>query len=109
MARPAGLAHAIGLCSYRCAHSARRLCVRHPGGGMDLVDIAYTPKERKEEAAEMASGKYKGPEYPYGLSTTLNEETLAKVGIEELPRVGDEMRIEAVAKVTSVSMRSDKS
>ena len=76
---------------------------------MDLVDIAYTPKERKEEAAEMASGKYKGPEYPYGLSITLNEETLAKVGIEELPRVGDEMRIEAVAKVTSVSMRSDKS
>ncbi len=76
---------------------------------MKLVDIAYTPKERKEEAAEMTPGKYKGPEYPYGLSITLNEETLAKLGIEELPRVGDEMRVEAMAKVTSVSMRSDKS
>lgn len=77
---------------------------------MKLVDIAYTAKERKEEAAEMMpGGKPKGPEYPYGLQLTLNEETLSKLGIEELPRVGDELRVEAVAKVTSVSMRSDKS
>jgi len=76
---------------------------------MKLVDIAYTAKERKEENAEMAVSSAKAPEYPYGLSITLNEETLAKLGIEELPRVGDEMHVEAVAKVTSVSMRSDKS
>jgi hypothetical protein len=77
---------------------------------MKLVDIAYTAAERKEEAKDMqptALGKYKGPEYPYGLCLTLNEETLAKLGIDELPKVGEELKVQAVAKVTSVSMRSD--
>jgi len=74
---------------------------------MDLIDVAYTAKERKEEKAEMNVSS-KAPEYPWGLSLTLNEETLAKLGMEKLPRVGEELYVWAVAKVTSVAMRSDQ-
>lgn len=68
---------------------------------MPLVDLAYTSKERKEEAAEAKS--MEPPEYPWGLQIRLENEELKKLGIKDLPEVGEEYHLEVVAKVTSVS------
>lgn len=78
----------------------------------DLVDLAYTPAERKEEAAEMKPSSIGSniPKYPYGLTLSLNDETLAKLKLkDDLPDVGDEIQFHAVARVTSVSQRADES
>lgn len=66
---------------------------------MTLVDLKYTKKEAKEEAAE----DYKPPAYSWGLQIRLEKEELDKLGIKELPDVGDEWHMTIVANVTSVS------
>lgn len=48
------------------------------------------------------------PEYPYGLKLDLNEDSLAKLGITDLPEVGSSVHVMANAEVYSVSMSEDK-
>ena len=74
----------------------------------ELVDVKLTTEERREEAASMTPGKSKGPEYPWGLSLSLDDGTLEKLGLDARKlKVGDELYVWAVAEVKSVSMRSD--
>lgn len=44
-----------------------------------------------------------GPVYPYGLRISLRDEDLAKLGIKDLPAVGDTMTLTAQVQVTRVS------
>ena len=65
----------------------------------------------KLHSLKLEKGEYEGPsmisspEYPYGLEICLDECTLEKLGIEELPKVGDMVMISAMAKVCAVSER----
>ena len=43
------------------------------------------------------------PSFAYGLDLNLNTESLGKLGIKELPKVGSEMKVRAVGVVTSAS------
>ncbi len=65
-----------------------------------LTSMARTPAELKE-----ANGpsKYVPSKYSYGTSINLNKEEMEKLGIKELPELGDEYRIVGVAKVTRAS------
>lgn len=67
---------------------------------MALVNMRYSETEAKEmkEPTVIADR----PQYPYGLCIRLDEEALDKLGIQ-LPEVGSEMSIQAVATVQSVS------
>lgn len=68
-----------------------------------LVDMARTDADKKaaqKRMEECMTGD--GPDYSYGLCIDLGKEELGKLGISELPEVGDEMHIYAVAKVTRV-------
>lgn len=49
-----------------------------------------------------------GPRYPYGLCLYMNTETLKKLGITELPKVGSKLTIVAQVDVTSVGMRQQQ-
>ena len=43
------------------------------------------------------------PDYPYGLCLHLDRDELKKLGFKEMPKVGTEMPITAITKVTRVS------
>jgi hypothetical protein len=71
---------------------------------MSLVDLAYTKAELKEEKAEMATGPGGQPNpYPWGVCLSLEKAELDKLGITELPGIGDEFHMTIIAKVTSVN------
>lgn len=67
-----------------------------------LVDLAMTKAEQKAEAREMRATPSPQP-YAWGLSFRLEEAEMSKLGITELPGVGDEYHMLIVAKVTNVA------
>jgi len=69
-----------------------------------LKDMARTPKESKEEAQEALVGY--PSKYPYGLCISLDDDTLEKLGMA-LPAIGAQMRVEAIATVTSLNANQD--
>jgi len=71
--------------------------------GPKLVDMAYSKAELKEEKREMCGADGQPNPYPWGLCLRLEKKELDKLGIAELPGVGDEMHLLCVAKVTSVN------
>ncbi len=67
-------------------------------GNMKLRDMKLSRADKAEDA-EVASER---PDYPYGLSLQLDQDSLEKLGIE-LPDVGDTFFVVAIATVQSVS------
>lgn len=68
-----------------------------------LVDMAYSKADLKAKNKEMAVGINGQPDpYPWGLNIRLEKDSLDKLGMAKLPRVGEEFHFMAVAKVTSV-------
>ena len=74
---------------------------------MEMKSMKMTKYESTEAVSPQ---KIEGPRYPYGLNLRLENESIERLGIESLPKVGDEVMIIAKAKVESVSMseNSDK-
>jgi hypothetical protein len=76
-----------------------------------LIDMAKSPEQVRKEAEPMAScapSPCPVPEYPWGLCISLENETLAKLGLDgDPPQVGDILEFFAAAKVTSASMREE--
>jgi hypothetical protein len=73
---------------------------------MALVDMAMSAEEAQEESccSPAASGSDpNAPKYPYGLSISLNEESMAKLGLTQMPGVGTKVRITAECTVTDTS------
>lgn len=60
-------------------------------------------KMSKKEVKNMMPEKVEQPKYPYGLCLELDGESLEKLGIKELPDVGDKMMVVAKVEVKSVS------
>ncbi len=74
-----------------------------------LVAMARTAAEKKAEKDRWTGTEVSdAPDYPYGLTITLNDAELKKLGIKELPEVGDEFHIYAVCEVTRVSAFAGK-
>ena len=76
---------------------------------MPLIDLKRTPKDKQEDAQEYAqeaaSTATSQPDYGYGLQIHLEAEELEKLGIKDLPQVGDEYHLHAIAKVKGVNER----
>lgn len=70
---------------------------------MTLTSMKLTAAEKKDGAQPSTP---EGPRYPYGLTLSLDNDTLEKLGMK-LPDVGDTLMIVASAKVTSVSENED--
>lgn len=71
---------------------------------MKLTSLELSKDERKKESEPCAPAADQ-PLFPYGTSMYLNDETLAKLGIDEMPVVGTVIKVQAVGKVTGTSER----
>lgn len=70
-----------------------------------MVSMERTPAEKVEEAMEMMSPAVSMPDYPYGLTISLDETDLEKLDLDADCEVGDMIDLRAFAMVTSVSKR----
>lgn len=68
---------------------------------MPMVNMKMSREESGELGTDQA--KVNRPEYPYGLTIDLDDGSMEKLGITELPTVGSEMTIMAKVVVKSVS------
>ena len=66
---------------------------------MSMINMKQAAK-REEMTGEIESDE---PRYPYGLCISLEKDSLEKLGITALPKVGGEMMITAKAVVKSTS------
>lgn len=70
-----------------------------------MVNMQMTAEQAKSYSDLMFVD---GPRYPYGLCLNLDTETLKKLGITELPKVGTKFMIVAKVDVTGVSMHQQQ-
>lgn len=70
-----------------------------------MVNMKLSEEKQKDMKSETVLG---GAEYPYGLQITLDNDSLLKLGIEELPDITSSIVIHAVAKVTSISINRNE-
>jgi len=66
----------------------------------NLTDMKMS---KKQSAHEFAVSEDKGPRFPHGLTINLNDDSMKKLGFDELPVVGTEMIVVGVGKVTRAS------
>lgn len=65
-----------------------------------LKSLKRTKADKKRQKKAMTVGPYSGEDYPYGTRLDLDEDSLKKLGIKELPEAGDELCVTAHATVT---------
>ena len=73
----------------------------------NLVSMKRTKKDRKHNS-DHAVSSIDEESFPFGLSISLDDESLTKLGIKELPGVGEEWIVLGVGKVDSVSKSSNQ-
>lgn len=75
----------------------------------ERVSMKLSKAEVKKHNAPMAVGASSAPRYPWGLSLSLDNASLEKLGMTKLPEVGATFELDAKVKVTSVSQNEDGS
>lgn len=70
-----------------------------------MVNMKLSEEKQKDMKSETALG---GADYPYGLQITLDNDSLLKLGIEELPDITSSIVIHAIAKVTAISINKNE-
>jgi len=71
-----------------------------------LVDMKCEEQKVEEKSCEPCM--VEKPKYPYGLELRLEEESLKKLGIKELPPIGKYVMITARAEVVATSAYESK-
>ncbi len=70
-----------------------------------LINMENTAEEAKQQ---VDPSMVKGPKYPWGLTISLDDDSLKKLGIDTLPEVGTAVMVVAKATVASVSARQSE-
>ena len=73
-----------------------------------MANLALTKDEAKSEYGVEPSDDSL-PKYPYGLTLYLDDDTLKKLGITDLPKVGTSMPATITVMVTGTSQRATQS
>lgn len=72
---------------------------------MALTSMKLAPKAADKDMEATCCPSGEAPAYPYGLCLYLDNDTLAKLGIAELPDVGTKLVLSAIVEVTSNTQR----
>lgn len=76
---------------------------------MNLTDMQLTAEEAKDATDCCASAEETGgPKYPWGLTISLDDVTLNKLGMTVLPQIGQRMQLIAIAEVCSTSQHANQ-
>lgn len=68
-----------------------------------MINMAMTAAEAQEEyGTPVTAAPSELPKYPYGLELSLDDETMKKLGITELPDVNYVMKLTAMVTVTNI-------
>lgn len=73
---------------------------------MPMVNLKSEPKQR--DNSTMVAPTYEEPAYPWGLRISLNDESLKKLGVAELPAVGETLQVTCMVEVVGVSQHQEK-
>ena len=65
-----------------------------------LIDMQLSKRDAKED---FSVDKDDGPRFPHGLTLHLNDDTLKKLGMTDLPTVGDKVLIAGFGVISSAS------
>lgn len=75
-----------------------------------MTNLALTKKEAKAEYGTSPTPSDEDlPRYPYGLTLYLDDDTLEKLGLKELPKVGSTMLAQITVMITGTSQRATQS
>lgn len=72
---------------------------------MELKSMKLSKSSREETAKPMALAE---PQYPYGLAIRLDNDSLEKLGMSELPKAGKKMKLMAMVEVVGASQHTMK-
>lgn len=72
---------------------------------MKMHSMKMSKKEKKDNMPTAVSD---GPDYPYGLRLSLNDDCLKKLGLKSLPKVGAKMTVHAIGEVVAVSQHESE-
>jgi hypothetical protein len=67
------------------------------------MPMTHMKMDQQEMNKTMAMGPEKRESYPYGLRVRLGDAEMKKLGMEEMPKVGDEIELDAKVKVVGTS------
>lgn len=73
---------------------------------MELISMKMSKKEKTEMSSPPSPLEM--PSYPYGLNISLNDESIEKLGIKEMPEPGTKVMVTAMADVVSCSMSENE-
>lgn len=76
---------------------------------MQLVDLKLTPEEAKKLDCCVPMTDETAPQYPWGLCISLDDVTLRKLGITDLPDVGTTMQLTAIVEVSNTGQYANQS
>lgn len=69
----------------------------------EMVSMKLPKKKRRRSYASPVSSL---PEYPWGTTITLENDALKKLGITDLPEIGEEVMLHGMGKVTRLAESS---
>lgn len=75
---------------------------------MSMIDMKMSQDESEPSMLQSQEMSPEKPEYPCGLMISLENDQLAKLGINELPKVGSEFNFQAKGVVCRVSMQESE-
>lgn len=73
---------------------------------MDMTSMLMPPKKTETPMMEKSEGEDK-PQYPYGLKLALDKDIMDKLGMKEMPEVGEKMMLHAMITVVDLHDSTD--
>lgn len=74
---------------------------------MKQVDMKQEPEKASADCC--MPSKSDSPSYPYGLRINLDEKSLKKLGLKDMPEVGTTLQLDATVEVCDVSINDSAS